>query len=131
MKSQGIIHRDIKSENILMGDGRRGNQIYISDMGTAAEYSSVDSGARPKKPQLIGTPDFACLGGHLGVGKSCDAPNVKWRIVNYVKGQSCRDDMESLGYLMLYLVCGSLPWQRVKTTIEEERGAYPRDERDN
>ena len=29
--------------------------------------------------------------------------------------------MESLGYLMLYLLCGSLPWQQIKATTKERK----------
>ena len=39
--SKHIIHRDIKPDNILMGVGRRGNHVYIVDMGNAMKYKSV------------------------------------------------------------------------------------------
>ena len=45
----------------------------------------------------------------------------KEMIANYINEQSCRDDMESLGYLLLFLIRGSLTWQQVKTTTEERK----------
>ena len=74
--SKQIIHRDIKPDNILMGVGRRGNHVYITDMGIAMEYTSVEKNyARPRKPCLVGSDLFASFRGHLGVGKWFDC----WR----------------------------------------------------
>lgn len=42
-------------------------------------------------------------------------------IANYVEDQSRRNDMESLGYLMLHLLPGSLPWQQIKATTNERK----------
>ena len=70
--SRDIIHRDIKPENCLMGMGRQGNVVYVTDLGLATERrdlpSNVNTG-RPLRPKLIGTAYFASVNGHLGVGK--------------------------------------------------------------
>lgn len=71
--SKEIVHRDIKSDNVLMGVGRRGNQVYITDMGIAVEYRPVEPDVpRPRKPRLAGSDLFACIRGHLGLRKSSD-----------------------------------------------------------
>ena len=35
--SKSVIHRDIKLENFLMGIGKQGNLIYMTDLGLAME----------------------------------------------------------------------------------------------
>lgn len=67
--SKQIVHRDIKPDNVMMGVGRRGNHVYIADMGIATEYISFEENYRPRIPGLVGSKRFACRRGHLGVGK--------------------------------------------------------------
>lgn len=67
--SKGVIHRDIKPENFLMGVGRQGNQVYVTDLGLATEYDTVQNELgllRPRKPNLVGTARFASVNGHIG-----------------------------------------------------------------
>ena len=70
--SKSVIHRDIKPENFLMGVGKQGNLIYVTDLGLATERltAQINTG-RARNPHLIGTARFASINGHLGVGK-CD-----------------------------------------------------------
>lgn len=68
--SHDVIHRDIKPENFLMGTGRKGNCIYLTDLGLAAEYRpSRAPQCIPSDPHLLGTAEFASGNGHLGVGE--------------------------------------------------------------
>ena len=70
--SKNIIHRDIKPENFLMGVGKHGNQVYITDLGLATERRDAQVEAntgRARNPHLIGTAIFASINGHLGISK--------------------------------------------------------------
>lgn len=70
--SKDIIHRDIKPENFLMGTGKQGNVVYVTDFGLATERRSEQLDLSiDRKPNLIGTARFASINGHLGVCK-CD-----------------------------------------------------------
>ena len=70
--SKKVIHRDVKPENFLMGMGRCGNQVYVTDMGLATERREFQIKTDPagaSKRHLIGTARFASINGHLGIGK--------------------------------------------------------------
>lgn len=72
--SKGLIHRDIKPENFLMGLGKKGNLVYVTDMGLATERRDAaveHDSARRKNPRVIGTALVASISGHLGIGKPC------------------------------------------------------------
>ena len=73
--SKRVIHQDIKPENFLMGIGRHGNQVYVTDLGLATERRNTEEkidNARPRNLNLIGTARFASINGHLGVSKYDD-----------------------------------------------------------
>uniref|UniRef100_A0A8C8E2S0 non-specific serine/threonine protein kinase n=1 Tax=Oryzias sinensis TaxID=183150 RepID=A0A8C8E2S0_9TELE len=125
--TKNFIHRDIKPDNFLMGIGRhcnkcsdsavgkrkRGvavsssqdppfsglNQLFLIDFGLAKKYR--DNRTRQHIPyredkNLTGTARYASINAHLGIE------------------QSRRDDMESLGYVLMYFNRTSLPWQGLK-----------------
>jgi len=69
--SKDVIHRDIKPQNFLMGMGKYGNLVYVTDLGLATERREVQMKTVPAcvKRQLIGTARFASINGHLGIRK--------------------------------------------------------------
>ena len=94
---KGLIHRDIKPENFLLGLNEKNKQIHLIDFGLCKSYLNNGVHIKMKKVQsLIGSPTYVSINGH-----------------NYNE-LSRRDDLESLGYMMLYLYYGKLPWQNIE-----------------
>ncbi|KAK3013471.1 hypothetical protein RJ639_009779 [Escallonia herrerae] len=91
--SKSFLHRDIKPDNFLMGLGRRANQVYVIDFGLA----------KKENKNLTGTARYASMNTHLGIE------------------QSRRDDLESLGYVLMYFLRGSLPWQGLKAGTKKQK----------
>lgn len=92
------IHRDIKPENFLVGLGLNSNYINMVDLGLAKKYRSATKHLSYKEGhRLIGTARYASLNSHKGIQLSR------------------RDDMESVGYVLIYFMKNKLPWQSIKT----------------
>ena len=98
--SKHLIHRDISPKNILIGpySTNKKKVIYVVDLGLSKKYIDSITGEHiPYKKSSgtgPGTPYFMSINAHTG------------------KELSRRDDLESLGYLIVYFMRGMLPWPK-------------------
>ena len=93
---KGFLHRDIKPENFVIGLNEKSNLVYLIDYGLSKRYKDKNSGQHipyRENKQLVGTVRYASVNAHLGIE------------------QSRRDDLEGIGYVLVYFYLGRLPWQ--------------------
>ncbi|XP_010051251.2 casein kinase 1-like protein HD16 [Eucalyptus grandis] len=98
LHSRGYIHGDVKPDNFLLGppgtpDERK---LFLIDLGLAVRWRCHSTGLHVRYHQspdhFRGTPLFASVHAHLG------------------RTSSRRDDLESLAYMLAFLISGQLPW---------------------
>ncbi|KAG2124271.1 casein kinase I delta [Suillus cothurnatus] len=116
--SHSYVHGDIKPQNVVLGLGNLRHTAFIIDFGIVKEFWNMSGVHIPfhQGQRLTGTPAFASINNHLGVEPG-----------------RC-DDLESLMYMLIYFLLGSLPWltsdqeklfsasileRKVNTTIED------------
>lgn len=95
--SKGFIHRDIKPENMVIGLHKT-DTLYIIDFGLANKYINVEQNVHipyRERVAFIGTVDFSSRNADKGIE------------------QSRRDDLESIGLVVVYLHKGALPWSDI------------------
>ena len=94
--NKNFIHRDIKPDNFTMGLKENKNKLFIIDFGLSKRYrdpNTLIQNPLIKKKKLTGTARYAS----------------RYALEGYE--QSRRDDLESVGYVIIYLLKGNLPWQ--------------------
>jgi serine/threonine protein kinase len=106
MHSRSYVHRDVKPDNFLIGTGSRKHVCHVIDFGLAKKYQDPRNGKHItyiEGKSLTGTARYASINTHIGIE------------------QSRRDDMESLGFVLMYFLRGSLPWQGLKATTKKQK----------
>eukprot|EP00928_Gymnodinium_smaydae_P093124 TRINITY_DN77150_c0_g1_i1.p1 TRINITY_DN77150_c0_g1~~TRINITY_DN77150_c0_g1_i1.p1 ORF type:complete len:327 (-),score=41.70 TRINITY_DN77150_c0_g1_i1:182-1162(-) len=116
--NKNVVHRDIKPANFVIGTGNEAHRVHLIDFGLAkssrclfAQQQQPTSPTSPTGPQkrASGNACFRSVNAHLG------------------SEQGRRDDLESIGYVLVYLVRGSLPWQGLESTDKESEALNIRD----
>jgi len=96
----------MKPDNFLMGLKSKAHVCYVIDFGLSKRFKDPKSNQHiPYRDgkSLTGTARYASVNTHIGIE------------------QSRRDDLESIGYILLYFLKGTLPWMGMQGKNKDEK----------
>lgn len=146
MHNRHLIHRDIKPANFVIGHGGNAHVVHCIDFGLSKRYRhprTLQHIAYRDGRSLTGTPRYASINNHLGIG-ALYRVSIDWGCDEVPGGkcgcaaspptcnhpltprhppteQSRRDDLESIGYVLVYFLRGVLPWQGLKAKTASKK----------
>jgi serine/threonine protein kinase len=108
--ARDFVHRDISANNFMMGLGEQSSKLFLVDYGLAKRVNS-SPGWNTMKSRMM----FKYVRPMVGTARFCSI------FCHQGQEEARRDDMESLGYLWLYLLRGKLPWQGIAAATSMEK----------
>lgn len=102
---KNYVHRNVKPDNFLIGIGKKSHKIYTIDFALAKLYrdgKNFEHVPYNENKKMVTTPRYASINAHKGIEKTR------------------RDDLESLGYMLIYFLKGNLPWKDLNCETREE-----------
>lgn len=104
LHKKNYLHRDIKPENFVIGSGENYKTIYLIDFGLSKTYMENNKHITyTDNKGMVGTARYASINTHVGIE------------------QSRRDDLEAIGYILVYFAKGRLPWQNIYAKNKEQK----------
>ena len=103
---KNFIHRDIKPDNFVVGLNSKSKIVHVIDLGLAKKFIKTKTDMHiPQKfgKSLTGTARYASINAHNG------------------EELSRRDDLEAIGYMLIFFMKGGLPWQNVEDNVKEQK----------
>ena len=94
LHGHGMAHRDLKPANVLVGTKERRNRVFLIDFGLSKHITTTESGVVYPPGKVTGTGLYASINAHVHCEEARKA-----------------DDIESLIYLLVFLLKGTLPWK--------------------
>ena len=110
MHERDFVHRDISSNNFMTGLGANSDKLYLIDFGLAKKFRSSPGFGTGKRGFT-----FRYARPMVGTARFCSTFCQKG------EEEARRDDMESLGFLWIYLLQGHLPWQGLHVDSHSEK----------